>query len=55
MKSALGLYSRKREIYFKTTMGKKAIKLMLKDTLKKLGYKNQGGSRVEILYDNDEV
>lgn len=36
-------------------MGKKAIKLMLKDTLKKLGYKNQGGSRVEILYDNDEV
>ena len=30
--------ARKRELYFKTTMGKKAIKLMLKSTLKKLGY-----------------
>lgn len=31
--------ARKREMYFKTTMGKKAIKLMLKNTLEKLGYK----------------
>lgn len=29
----------KREKYFKTTMGKKAIKLMLKSTLEKMGYK----------------
>ena len=32
--------ARKREHYFKTTMGKKAIKLMLSSTLEKLGYKN---------------
>ena len=31
--------ARKREVYFKTTMGKKALKLMLAETLKKLGYK----------------
>jgi putative endonuclease len=31
--------ARKREMYFKTTMGKKAIKLMLKGTLDKMGYK----------------
>ena len=31
--------ARQRELYFKTTMGKKAIKLMLSATLKKLGYK----------------
>lgn len=30
--------ARKREMYFKTNMGKKAIKLMLKNTLAKLGY-----------------
>jgi hypothetical protein len=42
-------------MYFKTTMGKKAIKLMLVGTLEKLGYKNRDNSRVEIIYDNDEV
>lgn len=31
--------ARKREKYFKTTMGKKAIKLMLNTTLEKMGYK----------------
>ena len=31
--------ARKREMYFKTTMGKKAIKLMLKHSLEQLGYK----------------
>lgn len=31
--------ARKREMYFKTTMGKKAIKLMLKTTLEKMGYR----------------
>jgi putative endonuclease len=30
--------ARKREMYFKTTAGKKAIKLMLRETLLKLGY-----------------
>ena len=29
--------ARKREMYFKTTMGKKAIKLMLRSTLEKMG------------------
>ena len=47
--------AKKREMYFKTTMGKKAIKLMLAGTLEKLGYKNPGNSKVEILYDKDEV
>jgi len=32
--------ARKREKYFKTTMGKKAIKLMLANSLLKMGYKN---------------
>lgn len=31
--------ARKRELYFKTSMGKKAIKLMLRTTLEKMGYK----------------
>lgn len=31
--------ARGREMYFKTSMGKKALKLMLGTTLKKLGYK----------------
>ncbi len=30
--------ARKRELYFKTTMEKKAIKLMLRTTLEKMGY-----------------
>lgn len=31
----------KLEKYFKTSMGKKAIRLMLQDTLEKLGYKGE--------------
>jgi putative endonuclease len=31
--------ARKREKYFKTTAGKKALKLMLRETLIKMGYK----------------
>jgi putative endonuclease len=31
--------ARRREMYFKTTMGKKALKLMLNTTLVKMGYK----------------
>ena len=31
--------ARKREMYFKTSMGKKAIKFMLATTLEKMGYK----------------
>jgi putative endonuclease len=31
----------KRELYFKTTMGKRAIKLMLSATLLRLGYSGQ--------------
>jgi hypothetical protein len=35
--------ARKREMYFKTTAGKKAIKLMLGNTLLKFGYKSLAG------------
>lgn len=31
--------ARRRELYFKTNMGKKALKLMLNRSLEKLGYK----------------
>ncbi len=40
----------KREKYFKTTMGKKAIKLMLASSLLKLGYKNV---KVQIIAEED--
>jgi putative endonuclease len=46
--------ARKRELYFKTTMGKKAIKLMLAGTLQKMGYKSVGGQKVEIVNDDSE-
>ncbi|MBK9569838.1 MAG: GIY-YIG nuclease family protein [Chitinophagaceae bacterium] len=42
----------RREMYFKTTMGKKAIKLMLAGTLEKMRYKNPGYPKVEIIYDD---
>lgn len=32
--------ARKREMYFKTTMGKRALKIMLSGTLSKLGYRS---------------
>jgi len=35
--------ARKREMYFKTTAGKKAVKLMLGGTLLKLGYSTTAG------------
>src|SRR5438128_388005 len=35
--------ARRREIYFKTTAGKKAVKLMLRETLLKLGYQTTVG------------
>jgi putative endonuclease len=35
--------ARKREKYFKTTMGKKALKLMLRGTLMRMGYANIKG------------
>jgi putative endonuclease len=45
--------ARKRELYFKTTMGKKAIKLMLAGTLEKLGYKKPEGKKLEMIYEVD--
>ena len=42
--------ARKREMYFKTTAGKKAIKLMLNSTLEKLDYKQ---SKIECLFDEE--
>lgn len=45
--------ARKREMYFKTTMGKKAIKLMLTGTLEKLNYKKLQDKKLEIIYDNE--
>ncbi len=47
--------ARKREIYFKTTAGKKAIKLMIRQTLLKLGYKRAAGIVVISEYENPEV
>ncbi|MEI6021266.1 MAG: GIY-YIG nuclease family protein [Bacteroidota bacterium] len=38
----------KRELYFKTTMGKKAIKLMLRTTLEKMEYKGSLKSLVIV-------
>jgi|SRR5690606_32984791 len=35
--------ARRREMYFKTAAGKKAIKLMLRETLVKLGYRGTVG------------
>lgn len=45
--------ARKREIYFKTTMGKKAIKLMLASTLERLNYKKMENKKLEIIHEND--
>lgn len=35
----------RREMYFKTSMGRKAIQLMLSETLEKLEYKNSGKAK----------
>jgi putative endonuclease len=43
--------ARKREMYFKTSMGKKAIKLMLRTTLEKMGYKNISLKPLQIIED----
>jgi putative endonuclease len=40
--------ARKREAYFKTSMGKKAIRLMLNRCLQKLGYKNGEGRKLKL-------
>ncbi|HQV06021.1 MAG TPA: GIY-YIG nuclease family protein [Chitinophagaceae bacterium] len=45
--------ARKREKYFKTTMGKKAIKLMLAGTLEKLGYKSLQTKKLSILHEDE--
>lgn len=42
----------KREGYFKTSPGKKALKLMLGSTLERLGYKKPGSP--EILFEENE-
>ena len=42
--------ARKREMYFKTTSGKKAIKLMLNSTLEKLGYKK---APIDFLFESN--
>jgi putative endonuclease len=48
--------ARRRESYFKTTKGKKAIRLMLKSTLTKLGYRANSMVSLRIFDDpqNDE-
>ena len=47
--------ARKREMYFKTNMGKKAIKLMLRTTLEKMGYKNVSLKPLQIIEDPKDV
>ncbi len=44
--------ARKREMYFKTSMGKKAVKIMLKTTLEKMGYKNLPAKSLKIMEDS---
>jgi putative endonuclease len=44
--------ARKREMYFKTNMGKKAIKLMLNSSLTRLGYKPVVGGKFQIIYED---
>ena len=46
--------ARKREMYFKTTLGKKAIKLMLANSLTKLGYKNPSSPKIEIIFEDPD-
>lgn len=46
--------ARKREMYFKTTMGKKVIKLMLRSTIEKMGYKNLPVNNIQIIEDAEE-
>lgn len=41
----------KREGYFKTNMGKKAIKLMMAGTLEKMAYKKPKKEKITILFD----
>jgi hypothetical protein len=41
-------------MYFKTTMGKKAIKLMLRSTLEKMGYKNLPAKNIQVIEDAEE-
>ena len=40
-----------RELYFKTSMGRKAIKLMLRESLEKMGY---GGKMLKVEYLGEE-
>jgi putative endonuclease len=44
----------KREMYFKINMGKKAIKLMLRNTLSKLGYNPRSLKSLNILNDMEQ-
>jgi hypothetical protein len=43
----------KREMYFKTTAGKKAVKLMLGGTLLKFGYNRTAGIAVINEYERE--
>jgi hypothetical protein len=45
--------ARKQEAYFKTTMGKKAVKYMLANTLKKMGYRAGSGIKLKIVYEDE--
>ncbi len=47
--------ARKREMYFKTNMGKKAIKLMLAGTLEKLEYLPTQRKKLEIISETEDV
>jgi putative endonuclease len=45
--------ARNREAYFKTSAGKKAIKYMLADTLKAIGYKPLTDTKLQIEFDTN--
>jgi hypothetical protein len=41
-------------MYFKTSMGKKTIKLMLKSNLSKLGYKRDSSGAIQITFEDPQ-
>ena len=45
----------KREDYFKTNMGKRSLKLMLRATLLKIGYQKKSTASLQIIFESDDI
>lgn len=46
--------ARKREMYFKATMGKKALKLMLRSTFERIGYQKLTKLKLDFIVDSPD-